>query len=157
MRQRSDAQPDGSGLAEEQPTMAAHAATTPAPDLNDDPRRDRRFAISIPVSLEFGKSSIVGHTSDVSMRGFFLRTAASPPPSTFVKLVIDVPSGESLTLSGRVAHIRSAEPDRVPGLGVQFYGNGHEELRAWMDFVTALRAGTAAVQAIRGVATVLRL
>jgi Tfp pilus assembly protein PilZ len=105
--------------------------------MNANGRRYRRYRICVPVSLVIGKQTFSLETGDLGMSGVFVRTDAHPKANEFVRLTIDLPFGGGLlALLGRVTYVRRpGDPDRAPGLGVAFYGNGPTERDAWQKFV----------------------
>jgi uncharacterized protein (TIGR02266 family) len=77
-------------------------------------------------------------TEDVSYRGCFLRTDSPPPLRTLVQVKLVLPPGNvAIKAHGMIVHyVEPLNPaDRVPGVGVQFYGLDSDTRETWDQFV----------------------
>jgi uncharacterized protein (TIGR02266 family) len=106
--------------------------------MDSSKRRDTRYAVRVPTQLAFGKHVRSMLTEDVSYRGCFLRTDTPPRLRQLVQLKLVLPPGDhAISVHGTVVHyVEPLNPaDRVPGIGVQFYGLDHDTKHAWEGFV----------------------
>lgn len=96
-------------------------------------RGHRRIPAALPVTCRIEEPDdpggrVYGHTRDVGGGGMFVHSPAPPATGTRVSLVLGpTRSGQSFTLDGRVAWIRS-DP-RAHGFGVRFDPRGEHDGR----------------------------
>lgn len=103
-------------------------------------RRFQRYPITTPVKLHFGRKVIDVVTEDVSRSGMRLCTDAPPPEKVVVRVSVPLPpDGVPITLVGITAHVSPPGGNKVPGLGVLFYGNAKETLEKWGRYIDRLR------------------
>lgn len=110
----------------------AHAAG--APPKGAEARRDQRIPLSLQAVLTHGKNVQHLLTEDVSFRGVFLRTDDPPALQQWVQVSLMLPhSSVPLLLRGMAVHVVPYEDPhgRVPGVGLQFYGNDDDSRRRW--------------------------
>lgn len=101
-------------------------------------RRDPRYRVRLPVVVTCGKHKMELFTADISLRGFFLRTDRPIKDRQFVRTDLLLPPGEDrVSLFGMVAHavLPNNPHNRIPGSGIQLYGNGAEALVRWEKFI----------------------
>lgn len=108
-------------------------------------RRYQRYRYRLPLILTWGKGTgyTVLETEDVSLSGVFVRTAKEVVPMRRL-LRLDMhlpPEDEELALHAMAIHAVPLDNDleRNPGLGLQLYGNGREQLSRWGRFITVVR------------------
>jgi Tfp pilus assembly protein PilZ len=121
--------------------MNDSTTTSPARTTAPSGRRDKRYRIRMRVLLSLGNQQIELRTGDVSLRGLFVRTDRTLRPRQFIRLDFQVPFGDvPLSLFGSVVHAVAppGTPERPPGLGIELYGNGPDELKRWQDFITTV-------------------
>jgi hypothetical protein len=101
--------------------------------MRTEGRRDHRFRVIMPLELRHAGRVIRAQSGDVSLRGLFLRTEVTFEKNQFIGFELDLPFLDArVRLHGRVAFCRSG------GCGIQFYGNGSDELELWGKFVGTL-------------------
>lgn len=111
---------------------------TPAPAR----RRDKRFLVSLPVLLHVGRSSEEAITVDVGHGGLFLSTTVAAPLRQLVRVELLLPPRDELfSATGKLVHrVDEGSRDRIPGVGIQFYGLGSEAREQWDAFIASVRA-----------------
>jgi hypothetical protein len=92
---------------------------------SEDQRRSHpRFHIWVPVRISTdlldleGEAELFGQLSNVAEGGLFVRSDYLEPPGTLVRIAVDLPDGQVVELSGRVAW-SSGQPPRGPGMGIE--------------------------------------
>lgn len=108
-----------------------HAMTT------ENLRREARVDVRVPVMIFRGKTALSLETSDVSFKGLFVRTKEPPPLRSLVKLKVALFDRE-FEAHAMAVHVVSDGEDRVPGVGLQFWGLAGPDRTAWDDFVRGL-------------------
>jgi hypothetical protein len=106
-----------------------------------DKRREARFPARIVARVQRRGESLELLTNDVSFRGAFIRTDAPPSLRQLVKVSFAMPDGKLVSAHAMVVHVvppGEAAGDRVPGIGVQFWGPVNEA-KAWEQFVYDLK------------------
>lgn len=104
-------------------------------------RRHGRVPLAMPVTIIVGKREVAALTEDVSRGGMRLRTDQPPPEKRFVQIRFHpAPGAAAVLLSG--VTVRSVAPGegRVPGVGVQLYGNAAQVVSEWERFVATVPA-----------------
>ena len=110
------------------------------PSITHNQRREPRIDVCVPVTVFRGKKAITLETSDVSYKGLFLRTNEPPALRSLVRLKVSLMDRE-LEAHAMAVHVvgESDDPnDRVPGVGLQFWGLAGANRSAWDDFVRNL-------------------
>ncbi len=91
-------------------------------------RRGRDLRLVSRCRVEFDRPSgrVVAETEDLSARGLFIRTEALLPVGEETEILVELPDGTALTLSGRVAHMLTPSAARAlgrhPGMGFELVG-----------------------------------
>ena len=104
-------------------------------------RRDTRYTIQVPVTLVLGRKTYVLRTEDVSFRGVFLRTDDPPALRQLVKIEIELPGGapfRTAAMAVWTVPVGNAA-GRDPGVGLQFYGAGKDDMAMWEKFIARLK------------------
>ena len=119
--------------------------------MADDNRREHRFPARIVARVVRRGETVDLMTNDVSFRGAFLRTDAPPALRQLVRVAFVLPGGALVSAHAMVVHVvLPNDAERVPGVGVQFWGPV-EESKAWEKYVYDLKvrekAGIAASRA----------
>ncbi len=109
-----------------------------------DRRRDTRYSIQFPAQLVIGRQKRALMTSDVSRSGVFLRTDEPLALRQLVRLQLILPDGDlAIAAHGMAVHIvepSKSSPERIPGVGIQFYAIDRETRIAWSAFVKQVEA-----------------
>jgi hypothetical protein len=106
-----------------------------------DLRRDRRYKVQLPASLQRGKVSIPIETEDVSKRGLYVRTDRPPALRSLVDLrIVLPPDAKELRLHAMVVHVQKAGKAGQPGAGLELYGLKGTERDVWEAFIQHLKA-----------------
>jgi hypothetical protein len=106
-------------------------------------RREARVDVRVPVVVFRGKKAVSLETSDVSFKGLFVRTTDPPALRSLVRLKVALFDRE-FEAHAMAVHVVSGDPhapdgeDRVPGVGLQFWGLSGPDRTAWDDFVGGL-------------------
>jgi len=106
--------------------------------MDDEQRREARYAFQIPAVLWRGKRALDVVTEDVSFRGLFLRVNAPPAVRQLVEIeMVLPPDNKRVRLHGMVVYlIRAADGDEhAPGIGVELRGLSGIAHAAWEAFV----------------------
>ena len=103
-------------------------------------RREARVDVRVPVTFYRGKKVVSLETSDVSFKGLFVRTADPPALRSLVRLKVALfdREFEAHAMAVHVVSDASDGDDRVPGVGLQFWGLSGPDRTAWDDFVRGL-------------------
>ena len=103
-------------------------------------RREARVDVRVPVVVYRGKKPVSLETSDVSFKGLFVCTSDPPPLRSLVRLKVALFDREFEAHAMAVHVVNDAEDsdDRVPGVGLQFWGLSGPDRTAWDDFVRGL-------------------
>lgn len=112
-------------------------------------RRDVRHAARLSVTIKSGDKQEELFTEDVSYRGIFVRTDTPRQARSLVLMDIRGPNGEELELAGMVVHIIRPGGQRIPGMGIQFYGLSKEHRQQWQSLVDYV-AGRLTPRSVRG-------
>lgn len=97
-------------------------------------RKDVRYQARFPAELVFGRKRLSLLTEDLSYRGVFLRTDTPPPLRQLVKVRLVLPFvGRAMEMHGMTVHVVEYENlgQRVPGVGIQFYGLDRDTRETW--------------------------
>lgn len=87
-------------------------------------RAHARYVIQVPVRVSTplldleGEAELSGELANVAEGGLFVRTEYLEPPGTQVTVLIDLPNGEVMKLTGRVRWV-AGHPPRGPGMGIE--------------------------------------
>jgi len=111
--------------------------------MDDDQRREPRYAFQLPAVLWRGKRALDVGTEDVSFRGLFLRVKAPPAVRQLVEIEMVLPPDDKrVRLHGMVVYvIRATDGDEhAPGIGVELRGLSGVARAAWEGFVRSLQA-----------------
>lgn len=106
-------------------------------------RREARVEVRVPVVMVRGKAVVSLSTLDVSFKGLFLLTDDPPPLRSLVRLKVALFDRE-FEAHAMAVHVVSGQPaagqgdERVPGVGLQFWGLAGPDRTAWDDFVRRL-------------------
>jgi PilZ domain-containing protein len=114
--------------------------------MNDDQRRELRFACERPAILRRGKRSLEVVTEDVSFRGLFVRMEAPPAVRQLVEIDIHLPPDDRpVRLHGMVVYaiLRGRDAERAPGIGVELRGLSGDARGMWESFVRDLQSRAA--------------
>ncbi len=107
--------------------------------MSDDKRREGRHPARIVARVVRRGESIELLTNDVSFKGAFLRTDAPPALRQLVKVAFALPDGKQVEAHAMVVHVvQPGEGERIPGVGVQFWGPITEP-KAWQSYVNDVR------------------
>ncbi|MCU1276643.1 MAG: cell division protein FtsY [bacterium] len=112
---------------------AANDVERPAPRLRGLPRWSLRAA----VNMESEDNLYAGLSYDVSAGGIFVATIDTPPVGARVELMVTLPDGRELELTGVVRWIRDADiaSDGLPaGCGIEWKGLPVHALHALESF-----------------------
>jgi len=104
-------------------------------------RREARVDVRVPVVLYRNKKPVTLETSDVSFKGLFVRTTDPPSLMSLVRLKVELFDREFEAHAMAVhvvADAGTAEDQRIPGVGLQFWGLSGPNRTAWDDFVRGL-------------------
>jgi hypothetical protein len=103
-------------------------------------RRDVRFPARIVARVVRRNETVELLTNDVSFRGAFIRTDAPPALRQLVRVAFLLPEGAVVSGHAMVVHVVAPGTDanRVPGMGVQFWGPV-DQGRAWEQFIHELK------------------
>lgn len=88
-------------------------------------RVGQRFEVNLPLAVQIEGHTFAGFTQDVSSRGMFFYTEATPPVGSIVELVFTMPSEITLAESmrvrcrGHILRISPASPSRRNGIAVR--------------------------------------
>lgn len=107
--------------------------------MADEKRRDIRYPARIMAQVVRRGERVELLTNDVSYRGAFIRTDSPPQLRQLVKVTFSLPDGRSVSAHAMVVHV--VEPnghERVPGVGVQFWGP-IGEAKSWEQFIYDLK------------------
>jgi hypothetical protein len=96
-----------------------------------------RYAARIPARVVRRGETVELLTNDVSFRGAFLRTDAGFALRQLVNVTFLLPAGESVPVHAMVVHRIEPGGAKVPGVGLQFWGNFTS--KPWDAFIQALR------------------
>ena len=99
-----------------QQKSAAAAASVPSPDV---PREEVEANIGATTESNF----YVGFSGEISEGGVFLSTYETFPRGTPVNMLVTLPGGFEMRVTGRVRFVRDPldfSADSEPGMGVQF-------------------------------------
>lgn len=109
----------------------------------DEKRRQPRIQVQIPVTLLESGGDRVLRATDVSVRGFFIKTDAPKPIRRLVRMRVPV-GDEELQILGMVVHRiipwTARQRNVPPGMGVQLYGLGPIAKEKWSAWVQELIA-----------------
>jgi hypothetical protein len=111
--------------------------------MDDDQRREARYAFQLPAVLWRGKRALDVVTEDVSFRGLFLRVSAPPGVRQLVEIEMVLPPDDKrIRVHGMVVYvIRAADGDEhAPGIGVELRGLSGGAHAAWEAFVRGAQA-----------------
>ena len=114
-------------------------ALAPANDVDTRPqlRVLPRWALRAAVSLESEDGLYAGLSYDVSAGGIFVATVDTPPIGARVDLLVTLPDGRELELTGVVRWIRDAllaGDGLPPGCGIEWKGLPLDALRTLEEF-----------------------
>ena len=97
-----------------------------------DRRKYRRANIVSEVEIVSGKETLLAPTRDISIGGMFLKTTATPPVNTEVRLRFSLePGAPALEAMGRILYIVKGR-----GLGIEFTDLSAEIQSRIEEFVT---------------------
>jgi hypothetical protein len=105
----------------------------------DEKRRDVRYPARIMAQVVRRGERVELLTNNVSYRGAFIRTDSPPALRQLVKVTFSLPDGRNVSAHAMVVHV--IEPngsERVPGVGVQFWGPIGES-KSWEQFIYDLK------------------
>jgi hypothetical protein len=106
--------------------------------MDNDQRREARYAFQLPAVLWRGKRALDVVTEDVSFRGLFLRVNAPPAVRQLVEIeMVLPPDNKRVRVHGMVVYlIRAADGDEhAPGIGIELRGLSGVAHAAWEAFV----------------------
>lgn len=124
--------------------VGAQVAKTPAPAVEgasppaSQRRRDERVPLHTAVDLASDSNFFTGFTGDISKGGVFVATWAPLVLGSHVTLQLSLPTGQLLSLEGRVQWLRDHNefhPDAPPGAGIAFVNAPADALAAIEAFV----------------------
>ena len=104
-------------------------------------RASHRLEVNLPLAVQFNGQTFAGFTQDMSGRGVFFYTEATPPVGSVVELLLTMPSeitlGESMRVRcrGHVLRTSSTNPARRNGVAVRL--ESHEYLPSSQDQAAA--------------------
>lgn len=103
-------------------------------------RREARVDVRVPVMVYRGKKVVSLETSDVSFKGLFVRTSDPPALRSLVRLKVALfdREFEAHAMAVHVVNDPTDGEERVPGVGLQFWGLSGPDRTAWDDFVRGL-------------------
>lgn len=105
-------------------------------------RRDKRYAMQVPVSLRLGKRTKELLTENVSYRGVFVRSDTPVPLRTLLRLNLFLePLNVEIGVHATSVYVVSTAfaGRRVPGIGAQFFALDGPTRRLWERFVDHVR------------------
>jgi len=118
-------------------------------DREDDPRREPRVPLSLPVRIatidpetdpRTGRAffrSCSEFCSNVSRNGIFIRTSEPLEPGRRLLVELKLPGGRGVEAVGRVAWVkRSLAPEKETGVGVELVGGVPDQLASLQAFVS---------------------
>ncbi len=88
-------------------------------------RVGQRFELNLPLAVQFEGQTFGGFTQDVSSRGMFFYSEATPAVGSLVELIFTMPSeitlGESMRVRcrGHILRTSPANPSRKNGIAVR--------------------------------------
>jgi hypothetical protein len=106
----------------------------------ENQRREPRVDVCVPIVVYRGKTAVALETSDVSYKGLFVRTSDPPALRSLVRLKVALVDRE-FEAHAMAVHVVAASTDpseRIPGVGLQFWGLAGPNRSAWDDFVRTL-------------------
>lgn len=102
-------------------------------------KRPERRAARLPVAFRSSGGSGKGETTEVSLRGVFVKTDEPLRERKLVHLSLDMPEGQEIELHGMVEKTITVDgaktEDRAPGMAIRFYGLGLRAQSIWEAFV----------------------
>jgi Tfp pilus assembly protein PilZ len=108
-------------------------------DDGKDKRREGRFPARIVARLQRQGQPVDLLTNNVSFKGAFVRTDAPPQLRQLVRLSFATPDGRAVNVHAMVVYVvEPGDPERVPGVGVQFWGP-MDQPKVWEGYVQDLR------------------
>lgn len=105
-------------------------------------RKYERYRVRMPVAATWAREVRDLQTEDISLEGLFVRTDAALAERRLLKLRTKLlHDGSELTMHAMVAHSLPLDGavSRVPGIGLQFYGNGRDTLERWGRHIQHVR------------------
>jgi hypothetical protein len=92
---------------------------------SDSQRRAHpRFRLWVPVRISTdlldleGEAELCGEAANLAEGGLYVRSEYLEPPGTAVRVLVDLPDGQVVELTGKVAW-SSEQPPRGPGMGIE--------------------------------------
>ncbi len=108
------------------------------PPAGSERRSDIRHAIEVDIGIYSDSNFFTGFAQDISSGGLFVATYDTLPIGSRLNVNFSLPDGPVVSLNGKVRWVREfndANPDTVPGMGIQFLNLSDPDRRAINQFM----------------------